>query len=154
MSFVEKFKIKPAKNENRYNPHYTVYFEMENTFKSSLEVLTQNDPDNCDLFWLLIAYLKKYRYWERDEFLSSIKWTTTDGRVWETYEILDWYQILLRNPRWEDFCESYSEISVKYFDEFKKVHAVEIPDIDECFPNKEDLKEALLKAFKEGEMND
>lgn len=148
MVFVDKFKIKTLKKKSCV-PHYEIYFTMDandaDYVKDTLNVPVDDKDVNCDLLWLMVAYLNKYgHHWEDDEFMSRIKWEDDDVSVGEVYSN---FGLMLYSC--DGDCHSFVEFNVTYFDEEGKRHEVEIPDIDECFPNRKDLKAALIKAYRE-----
>lgn len=155
MNIRDEFVV--VKNEGKITPYYELECEMDSndgdyiTEKSCYEVDEWNKLPN--FFFLMLSYLAQGY---SGKFSHGEDWGSYYGHHYDENKHGLSEEINIFADHWDIMCysdwgacHSFSDFTLKYYDEDNVQHDVAIPEIDSFFEKEEDMIKAIKEACKE-----
>lgn len=160
MSLRDKFIIE--KSDKKAEPYYELEVKMDsNDCDYIRETVTFNKAEwekLPEFFFLMLAYLG---HGYSGKFSRGNNWGDYYGHHWEdnTHGLRE--EIDIFADHWNCMCysdwgccHSFSNMTLKYYDEDNFKHDVSIPNIDNLFDTEEEMIKAIKDACKEYSVED
>ena len=152
MSLRDKFIIE--KSDKKAEPYYELEVEMDSDDGDYIRETVTFDKSEWEklpeFFFLMLAYLShgcsgKFSHGERTYYGQH--WEDNKHGLREEIDIFADHWNCMCYSEW-GCCHSFSDMTLKYYDEDNCMHDVVIPNIDDQFKTEEEMIKAIKDACK------